>query len=123
MSFPAPVGTRPQRPREPLYTRDSNALRASVLDAALQLGVGTSRAVENLLFDSILEDDEVSIVLRACCSRFCALAFFIVNTSPSHQVYDACDRSLPPVFCRALHHVGLSKGEPPSSPIVGVAPP
>ena len=93
MAFPAPVGTRPQRPREPLYTRDSNALRASVLDAALQLGVGSSRAVENLLFDSILEDDEVSIVLRACCSCFCALAFFTVNTSPSYHIYDARDRS------------------------------
>jgi hypothetical protein len=93
MASPAPVGTRPQRPREPLYTRNSNALRASVLDAALQLGVGTSRAVENLLFDSILEDDEVSIVLRACCSCFCASVFFTVNTSSSHHIYDARGRS------------------------------
>ena len=65
MASPALVGTRPQRTRDPTYTRDSNALRASVLDAAFELGVGTSRAVENLIFDSILEDDEVSIVLRA----------------------------------------------------------
>ena len=60
MASPQLVGTRPQRTR----TRDSNALRASVLDAAWELGVGTSRAVENLIFDSILEDDEVSIVLH-----------------------------------------------------------
>lgn len=65
MASPPLVGTRPQRPRDPTHTRDSNALRASVLDAALELGVGTSRAVENLIFDSILEDDEVSIVLHA----------------------------------------------------------
>lgn len=68
MASPPLVGTRPQRPqrpRDPTHTRDSNALRASVLDAALELGVGTSRAVENLIFDSILEDDEVSFVLHA----------------------------------------------------------
>ncbi len=47
----------------PLPTHNSNVLRASVLNTALQLGVGTSQAVENLLFNYILEDDEVSIVL------------------------------------------------------------
>ena len=58
MASPALVGARPQRARAPTYSRDSNALRASVLDVALQLGVGTSRAVENLIFDSFLEEDE-----------------------------------------------------------------
>jgi hypothetical protein len=67
MAAPSFVGTRPQRARDATYTRDSNALRASVLDAALELGVGTSRAVENLIFDSILEDDEVGIL--SSCSR------------------------------------------------------
>ena len=70
MASPALVGTRPQRTRDPNYTRDSNALRASVLDAALELGVGTSRAVENLIFDSILEDDEVSILLSSLFPYF-----------------------------------------------------
>jgi len=65
MASPAFVGTRPQRTREPASNRDSNALRASVLDVALQLGIGTSRAVENLIFNSIMEDDEVSSVLHA----------------------------------------------------------
>jgi hypothetical protein len=58
MTSPAFVGTRPQRPREPAYNRDSNALRASVLDVAWQLGIGTSRAVERLMFDSVLEEEE-----------------------------------------------------------------
>jgi hypothetical protein len=71
MASPAFVGTRPPRTREPASNRDSNALRASVLDVALQLGIGTSRAVENLIFNSILEDDEVSSVLHA---RFASLS-------------------------------------------------
>jgi hypothetical protein len=67
MPSPAIFGTRPQRPREAVYNRGPNrdTLRASVLDVALELGIGTSRAVENLIFDSVLEEDEVSIVL-AC---------------------------------------------------------
>jgi len=58
MTSPAFVGTRPQRPRESAYNRDSNALRASVLDVAWQLGIGTSPAVERLMFDSVLEEEE-----------------------------------------------------------------
>ncbi|KAI9456057.1 hypothetical protein BJY52DRAFT_1277863 [Lactarius psammicola] len=54
------VGSRPRRNlREPSYSRDSNALRASVLDAALELGIGTSRAVENLIFNTVDEEDDV----------------------------------------------------------------
>lgn len=65
MTSPAIFGTRPQRPRELAYGRDSNrdTLRASVLDVALELGIGSSRAVENLIFDSVLEEDEVSVEL------------------------------------------------------------
>jgi hypothetical protein len=81
MASPAFVGTRPQRTREPANNRDSNALRASVLDVALQLGIGTSRAVENLIFDSILEDDEVSSVLRARFALLSALGPFTPNRS------------------------------------------
>ncbi|TFY70587.1 hypothetical protein EVG20_g2423 [Dentipellis fragilis] len=40
------------------YNRNSNALRASVLDAALQLGIGSSRTVENWMFNSVTEEDE-----------------------------------------------------------------
>ncbi|KAH9024864.1 hypothetical protein EDB85DRAFT_1894122 [Lactarius pseudohatsudake] len=53
------VGSRPRRNlRETSYSRDSNTLRASVLDAALELGIGTSRAVENLIFDTVDEEDD-----------------------------------------------------------------
>lgn len=53
------VGSRPRRNlRETAYSRDSNTLRASVLDAALELGIGTSRAVENLMFDTVDEEDD-----------------------------------------------------------------
>ncbi|KAH9047103.1 hypothetical protein EDB84DRAFT_1557901 [Lactarius hengduanensis] len=53
------VGSRPRRNlRETSYNRDSNTLRASVLDAALELGIGTSRAVENLIFNTVDEEDD-----------------------------------------------------------------
>ena len=70
MPSPAIFATRPQRPREVVYNRDPNrdTLRASVLDVALELGIGTSRAVENLIFDSVLEEEdevEVSIFLHS----------------------------------------------------------
>jgi hypothetical protein len=65
MPPPAIFATRPQRPREVVSNRDPNrdTLRASVLDVALQLGIGSSRAVESLIFDSVQEEDEVSVVL------------------------------------------------------------
>jgi hypothetical protein len=65
MPSPAIFATRPQRPREVVSKREPNrdTLRASVLDVALELGIGTSRAVENLIFDSVQEEDEVSVVL------------------------------------------------------------
>ncbi|KAF8487627.1 hypothetical protein F5888DRAFT_126957 [Russula emetica] len=60
MPPPAIFATRSQRPREVVYNRDPNrdTLRASVLDVALELGIGTSWAVENLIFDSVMEEDE-----------------------------------------------------------------
>ena len=63
MPSPAIFATRPQRPREVVHNRDPNrdTLRASVLDVALELGIGTSRAVESLIFDSVQEEDEVEV--------------------------------------------------------------
>ncbi|KAI0312208.1 hypothetical protein OF83DRAFT_1087159 [Amylostereum chailletii] len=56
----APPTRRPPRPPRPLDpNRDSNALRASVLDAAIAIGFGSSRTVENWMFnDSVREEDE-----------------------------------------------------------------
>ena len=41
--------------------RDSNALRASVLDVAMQLGIGSSRTLQNWIFDAVDEEDEGDI--------------------------------------------------------------
>ena len=38
--------------------RESNALRASVLDAALLLGVGSNRTVTNWIFNNTIDEDE-----------------------------------------------------------------
>ena len=61
MPSPAIFGTRPQCPRKLAYDSNRDTLRASILDVALELGIGTSRAVENLIFDE--EEDEESVVL------------------------------------------------------------
>ncbi|KAI0029693.1 hypothetical protein K488DRAFT_88476 [Vararia minispora EC-137] len=54
---PAPQ-RRPLKTPPPDQTRDSNALRASVLDAALAIGIGSSRVVENWMFNTVNEEDE-----------------------------------------------------------------
>ncbi|KAH9987070.1 hypothetical protein BJV77DRAFT_806627 [Russula vinacea] len=110
MPSPAIFGTRPQRPRELAYSRDSNrdTLRASVLDVALELGIGTSRAVENLIFDSVLEEDEVSVLLGFAC---------FPTSMPSHSplssnlmnggchVYDTpVNQSVIMLFSFGVHH-------------------
>lgn len=120
MPSPAIFGTRPQRPRELAYSRDSNrdTLRASVLDVALELGIGTSRAVENLIFDSVLEEDEVSVLLGFAC---------FPTSMPSHSplssnlmnggchVYDTpVNQSVIMLFSFGVHHplVRLPTGAP-----------
>jgi hypothetical protein len=54
MATPRPRYT-PRRPSN--ADRDSNALRASVLDAALELGIG-NKTVANWVFNSVDEADE-----------------------------------------------------------------
>ncbi|KAI0059157.1 hypothetical protein BV25DRAFT_1829190 [Artomyces pyxidatus] len=44
------------------YSRDSNLLRASVLDVAMELGIGTSRTVENWMFNAVEEEEEETVV-------------------------------------------------------------
>ena len=48
--------------------RHSDALRASVLDVALQLGIGTSRTVENWMFNSVDEDEEDEEEVSMTCT-------------------------------------------------------
>ncbi|EKM51335.1 uncharacterized protein PHACADRAFT_263378 [Phanerochaete carnosa HHB-10118-sp] len=50
-------------PRPPLEQRDS-ILRASILDTALELGVGTSSAVDKWMFGPIGEADEETDEVR-----------------------------------------------------------
>ncbi|KAJ7039585.1 hypothetical protein C8F04DRAFT_295375 [Mycena alexandri] len=47
----------PASPPEPV-NRESNALRASVLDAALELGFGANGAVANWMFNNTLEEED-----------------------------------------------------------------
>ena len=47
-------------------TRDSNALRASILDIALELGIGSSPVVTDWMFNNVVEEepeDEVSLFI------------------------------------------------------------
>lgn len=69
MSYPnldAPQAARPRlrpykQPSQPV-ARESNALRASVLDAALQLGIADNTAVADWMFNNTLkEEDEASL--------------------------------------------------------------
>ncbi|CAA7264454.1 unnamed protein product [Cyclocybe aegerita] len=59
---PKPVMPRPPsayRPKAKIPSRSSNALRASVLEAALELGVGTNPLVADWMFsNSLKEEDE-----------------------------------------------------------------
>jgi len=62
LSFPSSSSASP--PPSPLSHsqnrhRDSNVLRASVLDAALLLGVGSSRTLQDWIFNTVDESDEV----------------------------------------------------------------
>ncbi len=79
MPSPAIFATRPQRPREVVYNRDPNrdTLRASVLDVAMELGIGSSRAVESLIFDSVLEEDEVEVSIVLARLFPCSLLAYL----------------------------------------------
>jgi hypothetical protein len=81
--MPSPAIFRPQRPREVVYNRDPNrdTLRASVLDVALELGIGSSWAVESLIFDSVQEEDEVSVVLARHFPCFLLVYLYIPRCS------------------------------------------
>lgn len=59
---PARPRPRPQKPQNPDLSRDSGAVRESVLDAAMQLGLGANPAVADWMFNNQLkEEDEVGV--------------------------------------------------------------
>lgn len=55
--------------------RDSNALRASVLDVALQLGLGTNNAVANWMFNNSLEEEAEEVGMLSPLPIRCAGSF------------------------------------------------
>ena len=99
MPPPAIFATRPQRPREVVSNRDPDrdTLRASVLDVALELGIGTSRAVESLIFDSVQEEDEeVSVVPARHFPWFLLVYLYIPRRSRTSVLH--LERKLSEVF-------------------------
>jgi len=62
---PRPVASSPTSPTDSV-NRDSNALRASVLDAALQLGIGSNSTVANWMFNNPLEEVEEEVSVFRC---------------------------------------------------------
>jgi hypothetical protein len=64
--------------------RESNALRASVLDAALQLGIGHNSTVTNWMFNNTLEeeDEEVSSMRPLLYTDFFILITYYYRTNP-----------------------------------------
>lgn len=65
--------------REASHSRDSNALRASVLEAALELGISSSRAVADLIFNTVDEEDEVRIPFSTALCSLPAFFFFLAS--------------------------------------------
>ncbi|KAI0264922.1 hypothetical protein BC834DRAFT_970483 [Gloeopeniophorella convolvens] len=96
MAAPLPTGQRSQPAREPVHSRSSNTLRASVLDAALELGFGTSRAVENWMFNAVEEDDEEDIVTPALTSASAATSDESSPSIPTHHRNLAIHFVVPP---------------------------
>lgn len=59
---PRPIATASTETPDPV-NRDSNALRASVLDAALELGIGNNSTVANWIFNSSIDEVEEEVSL------------------------------------------------------------
>ena len=64
---PAPRSfARPQRADQSTESR-SSVLRASILESALELGVGTNRTVANWIFNAVDEEEEDETEVRCLC--------------------------------------------------------
>lgn len=90
--FPAqpsvPIARPPAaRKQEENASRDSSALRASVLDAALELGIGSSSLVADWMFNNVVdEEDENEVCLSCVCYAFAPLfsakKYWITSVEP-----------------------------------------
>lgn len=73
--FTFPPRPRPRHPpvsndnSQPTQSRESNALRASVLDAALELGIGANSTVANWMFNNALEEEDEEVGFISYRSR------------------------------------------------------
>ena len=77
------VGSRPRRNLlDTSQSRDSNALRASVLEAALELGISTSRPLADLIFNTVDEEDELEVRIPSL-HRFAPSRTFFFFIQPS----------------------------------------
>ncbi|KAJ7650708.1 hypothetical protein FB45DRAFT_997532 [Roridomyces roridus] len=105
-AFPAPSKPtlRPaaSQPTEPIH-RESNALRASVLDAALQLGFGSNNTVANWMFSNTLEEEEeepdedaVKDPLSATSEEYAPYSTPPTSTSEHSETFYPSDRQAVP---------------------------
>ncbi|KAJ3500379.1 hypothetical protein NLJ89_g9824 [Agrocybe chaxingu] len=105
---PKPVMPRPPsayRPKAKAPSRSSNALRASVLEAALELGVGTNPLVSDWMFSNSLkeEDEEVCALYWLWPRNFVlAVSFFLPARLGSSERDNFACRSQAHRMIRAL---------------------
>jgi|SRR6266545_2592487 len=67
----------PARKQGESISRDSSALRASVLDAALELGIGSNPLVADWMFNNAVEEeDENEVCIDYHLSCFGSASFF-----------------------------------------------
>ena len=65
-------------------SRDSNALRASILDTALELGIGSNSLVTDWMFNNPLMEEPEDAVSLLCSYKFYFRVFSGTPSGPSH---------------------------------------
>jgi hypothetical protein len=107
-NFTFPRRPRPAPARRPVTdphagsaktNRESNALRASVLDAALLLGVGTNSTVTNWIFNNTTQEedeDEVEVEVSVLCSTYHSY----IHSSPGSHFSRSLPRPVSPLRLR-----------------------
>ncbi|KAF8900889.1 hypothetical protein CPB84DRAFT_1010943 [Gymnopilus junonius] len=86
---PQPAVARPtivgrSKPAQTI-SRESNALRASVLDAALELGIGTNPLVADWMFNNALKEEDEEESPSGCVGFWMLLVSFMAGLRPRSQ--------------------------------------
>ncbi|KAF7295199.1 hypothetical protein MIND_01058700 [Mycena indigotica] len=113
-AMPRPPPAEP--PSEPV-NRESNALRASVLDAALQLGLGSSKMANWMLNNTLAEDEEEpeeDTPSRAPLSPTSEESISYSTPPTSHESYS--DPRPPPAVAPQVHFPPQPDPAPPLQP-------